>query len=118
MARSLAVEATSFWLIVSAILIAAPFDPADLILTLSALITAAVYVVVAYICWSLRRWGFIAAIILALFTTIGGIAFGFTQEANTFEVLSASGWLVVPQLILIFFSQRAYREMGEKRSLT
>lgn len=110
--KSLPVEGTVFWLLVSAILIAVSSDPAMILEAASGLVTAVIYVIVAYVCSNLRRWGFIAAIILALFVTVGGIAFplqgGFVT--SVFDAISVGAILIVPQLFLIFFSYRAYRE--------
>lgn len=110
--RSLAVESTIFWLVVSAILIVASSDLTMITEAASGVVTAVVYLVVAYLCWNQRKWSFVGAIALALFVTVGGVAFpilaGLTN--SVFGALSSGAIILVPQFLLIFFSYRAYRE--------
>lgn len=119
--KSFAVKGTVFWLVASAALISflvsVPDSPAaaEFYIKVSGLVISAVYVVVAYACWKLRRWGFIAAIILSLFIAVGSIAGGFYYSATVTQVFPGesmvwAGFVLVPQTILIFFSYRAYRE--------
>ncbi len=112
--RSFAVEGTVFWLVVTTFTIIASIDLNDALLLASSLATAVIYLIVAYACWNPRRWSFIAAIVLGLFTALGSVAFdlstGFASSA--FEALSNGAFLIVPQLILILFSLRAYRELA------
>jgi hypothetical protein len=118
--RSYAVEGTVFWLVVSAIIMtASAYDAEQLGLVAAAAGVAIVYLVVAYACWNLKKWGFIAAIALALFTAVSNITFGsffFAEEVPSdwlFVTFVNGGFLMVPQYILMFFSFRAYRELGQ-----
>lgn len=109
--KSFAVEGTVFWLVVSAIFIAASIDPTVTWEAASGLVTAGVYLVIAYACWKPRKWAFVAATAIALFTTVGSLALSFSfGTTSIFKALSESAFLVVPQLMLILFSLRAYRE--------
>ena len=112
--KSFAVEGTVFWLIVNTIIVIVTIDPADISLLASALVFAVLYLILAYVCWTQKRWGFIVAIVLAVIAAVGSVAFdlstGFASSA--FEALSNGAFLIVPQLILILFSLRAYRELA------
>ena len=113
MTSNVSVQGTVFWLIVSAILIVGCSIAMDMMMLAVGLITAVVYLIVGVFAWKEKRWSFIAAILLALYTT-GNVVFlqfslpsGFITT-DAFEILSALGFILIPQLLLIFYSLRAY----------
>lgn len=107
--RSFAAVGAVFLLGVSAVLVLAfLFVPEVGDLFAPTLVTAAVYLAVAYACWGLRRWGFIAAMILAPFTVLLTIVLFLAFGSWSVESVL---WIVL-QLTLILFSFRAYRELG------
>ena len=118
--KSLVVEAVVFWLLVNAIIIVGSSLGGDIIFLSSAVITALFYLIVAYMCWNLKRWSFAASIILGLFTITGTIVFTLFENISPitggpiiggFEVLFGQGFIIVPHLIQIFYSLRSYFEL-------
>ena len=126
MTSNVSVQGTVFWLIVSAILIVGCSIAMDMMMLAVGLITAVVYLIVGVFAWKEKRWSFIAAILLALYTIAGNVVFlqlnyashlvtflisslpsGFITT-DAFEILSALGFILIPQLLLIFYSLRAY----------
>jgi hypothetical protein len=124
--KSFAVEGTSFWLVVSAILLGASAYGSEATLAAAALGIAVVYAVAAYFAWNGAKWAFAFAVALAVFTLIANVFFGVlravinlsvygTVEGLTdsgFAILSPIAWLMIPQFLLIFYSWRAYRELA------
>lgn len=111
--KSLAVEGTAFWLVVSAILTGGSAYGAPLDLAALALGFAVVYLIAAYFAWNHKRWAFVLAIVLALVALVGNVIFGGPEGLATvtgFEILAAGAWLSIPQFLVIFYSLRAYRE--------
>ncbi len=102
--RSLAVEGTVGFLVVSAI-ISAPltYYPGSQFL-LVGILFAVTYAVIAYVCWKQIPAGFIAAIILALFAAASAVGISGLRYAG-------DELLVVVQLLIVFFSYRGYREV-------
>ncbi|MFQ5871497.1 MAG: hypothetical protein ACE5IB_05010 [Candidatus Geothermarchaeales archaeon] len=111
--KSYAVEGTVFWLVVSAIVMTvSSYSPEELTYFATAVPVVVLYLLVAYVCWDLRRWGFAAAIILALFTTLATFAFVPQEEQAIWQTFVDGAFLMVPQYILIFYAFRAYRELA------
>jgi len=111
MTSSPSVQGTVFWLIVSAILIVGSSIAIDMTMLAAAIVTAAVYLIVGFFSWKEKRWSFIAAILLALFTIAGNVVFSGFITTDAFEILSSSGFIMIPQLLLIFYSFRAYTDV-------
>jgi hypothetical protein len=107
--RSLAVEGTFFFLIVSAIanipLVYFPGSPSFLILT--GIAFTIIDFVIAYFCWQLKAWSFIIAIVLALFVITSAVIISGLQYPG-------DELLVIVQSLIIFFSSRGYREIRKK----
>ncbi len=117
--RSVSVEATSFWLVLGAITIAAVSitnigTENELVIASAGFAMAAVYLVLAYFSWKEKRWSFLVAFVLAIVNIAGMVAFTPTEGAATATVLQAvmGVFTLVPQLLLLFYSMRAYRELA------
>ncbi len=110
--RSVSVEATSFWLVLGAIAIAAISTQNDLVIMSSGFAMAAVYLVLAYFCWNEKRWAFLIAFVLAIVNVAGTVAFTPTEGAATALQAVVGVFILVPQLLLLFYSMRAYRELA------
>jgi hypothetical protein len=104
-AKSFAGEGTVYWLIVTAILLGyltVAVALASGILYFSFTLTlAAAELVLAYACWTLRRWGFLASTLSAI--VIAGLAFGILYSP-------IGDLLLLLQLQIILFAYRAHRE--------
>ena len=107
--RSLDVEATIFWLVVSGVITASlaagiyvdvPGFLGPLYFTITVSLTA-LYFGLAYACWSMRRWAFTASIIYGL-----AVAGAFSGIIDT----SVGALLILLQLQVVFFAYRAYKE--------
>ena len=107
--RSLAVEATIFWLFVSGVITASLaagiyvdvpgfLGPPYFIITIS---LTTLYFVLAYACWSIRRWAFTASMIYGL-----AVTGAFSGIIDT----SIGALLILLQLQVVFFAYRAYKE--------
>ncbi len=107
--RSLAVEATIFWLVVSGVITASLaagiyvdvpgfLGPPYFIITIS---LTALYFAFAYTCFAMRRWGFTGSIIYGL-----AVAGAFSGIIDT----SIGALLILIQLQIVFFAYRAYKE--------
>ncbi len=105
-ARSFAEEGTVYWLIVSAILLGyltiAVAVAAGILYFASTLALAVVEVVLAYACWTLKKWGFLASTLSAI--VIAGLAFGILYSP-------IGDLLLLLQLQIVFFAFRAHREL-------
>jgi len=107
--KSLAVEATVFWLVVSGVITASLaagiyvdvpgfLGPPYFIITVS---LTALHFGLAYASWSMRRWAFTASIIYGL-----AVAGAFSGIIDT----SIGALLILLQLQIVFFAYRAYKE--------
>ncbi|MFQ5871361.1 MAG: hypothetical protein ACE5IB_04295 [Candidatus Geothermarchaeales archaeon] len=107
--RSFAVEGTVFLLAVSALsgvgiayYPGSPFSTPAFFLVPVAI--AVIHIVVAYFCWNLSSWSFIAAMALALFV-------GATDVVYSNLRYPGDELLVILQVLIILFSYRGYREI-------
>ena len=104
-AQSFAGEGTVYWLIVSAILLSyltVAVALASGILYFSFTLTLAIVeLVLAYACWTLRKWGFLASTLSAI--VVAGLAFGILYSP-------IGDLLLLLQLQVILFAYRAHRE--------
>jgi len=101
--RSFAVEATAYWLIISTILLVylTVAVSAGLLYFAFALILAVAEAVLAYACWTLRKWGFLASTLSAI--VVAGLAFGILYSP-------IGDLLLLLQLQVVLFAYRAHRE--------
>ncbi|TMI26193.1 hypothetical protein E6H19_10485 [Candidatus Bathyarchaeota archaeon] len=104
-AKSFAGEGTVYWLIVTTILLSyltVAVALASGILYFSFTLTLAVVeLVLAYACWILRKWGFLASTVSAI--VVAGLAFGILYSP-------IGDLLLLLQLQVVLFAYRAYRE--------
>jgi hypothetical protein len=105
-AKSFVEEGTVFWLIASAILLAyvsvAIGVAAGILYFGFALALALVELVLAYACWTRRKWGFLASTLSAI--VVAGLAFGILYSP-------VGDLLLLLQLQVALFSYRADREL-------
>jgi len=103
-ATSFAEEGTVYWLIVSAILLGyltiAVAVAAGILYLGFALALAVVEAFLAYACWTLRKWGFLASTLSAI--VVAGLAFGILYSP-------IGDLLLLLQLQVVLFAYRAYR---------
>jgi hypothetical protein len=104
-ARSFAGEGTVYWLIVNAILliyltVAVAVAAGTLYFAFTIALTI-VEAVLAYACWTLKKWGFLASTLIAI--VIAGLAFGILYSP-------VGDLLLLLQLQIVFFAYRAHRE--------
>jgi hypothetical protein len=104
-ARSFAGEGTVYWLLVSAILLAyltvAVAAAAGLPYFAFTLALAIAELVLAYACWTLKTWGFLASTLSAII--VAGLAFGILYSP-------VGDLLLLLQLQVVLFGYRAHRE--------
>ena len=104
-ATSFAGEGTVYWLIVSAILLGyltvAVAVAAGILYLGFALALAVVEALLAYACWTLKKWGFLASTLSAI--VVAGLAFGILYSP-------IGDLLLLLQLQVVLFAYRAYRE--------
>ncbi len=104
-ATSFAEEGTVYWLIVSAILLGyltvAVAVAAGILYLGFALALAVVEAVLAYACWTLKKWGFLASILSSII--VAGLAFGILYSP-------IGDLLLLLQLQVVLFAYRAHRE--------
>ncbi len=104
-ATSFAEEGTVYWLIVSAILLGyltvAVAVAAGILYLGFALALAVVEALLAYACWTLKKWGFLASTLSAI--VVAGLAFGILYSP-------IGDLLLLLQLQVVLFAYRAYRE--------
>jgi hypothetical protein len=104
-ATSFAEEGTVYWLIVSALLLGyltvAVAVAAGILYFGLALALAVVEVVLAYACWTLKKWGFLASTLSAI--VVAGLGFGILYSP-------VGDLLLLLQLQVVFFAYRAHRE--------
>ena len=98
-------EGTVYWLLVSAILLGyvgvAIGVAAGILYFGFALALAIVELVLAYACWTRRKWGFLASASSAI--VVAGLAFGILYSP-------VGDLLLLLQLQVVLFAYRAYRE--------
>ena len=106
-ATSFAGEGTVYWLIVNTILLVyltlAVAVAAGILYFAFTLALAAVEAALAYACWTLKKWGFLASTLSAI--VVAGLAFGILYSP-------IGDLLLLLQLQVVFFAYRAYRETG------
>jgi hypothetical protein len=110
--RSFAVEGTVFWLIVVvAVEITAGTTPGGALGFVFALVNA----VVAWLCWTRKKFAFLIATVLSLLTVVGAYPFPFRGVDSAFDA-EVEGLLIVGSLLVALFAFRAYREvrLGER----
>lgn len=104
-ARSFAGEGTVYWLIVSALLLGyltlAVALAVGIFYFAFTLALAVVELVLAYACWTLREWGFLASTLSAII--VAGLAFGILYSP-------VGDLLLLLQLQVALFAYRAHRE--------
>ncbi len=105
LARSFAGEGTVYWLLVSAILLGyltvVVAVAAGVFYFAFTLALAVVELVLAYACWTLRAWGFLASTLSAI--VVAGLAFGILYSP-------VGALLLFLQLQVVLFAYRAHRE--------
>ena len=108
-ATSFVEEATVYWLIVSAVLLGylavAVALAAGIPYFAFTLTLAAVELLLAYVCWTLRKWGFLASTLSAI--VVAGLAFGILYSP-------IGDLLLLLQLQVVLFAYRAHREAKQK----
>ncbi len=104
-AKTFAAEGTVYWLLVSAILLVylafAVAVAAGTLYFAFTLVLAILEAVLAYACWTLRKWGFLASTISAI--VVAGLAFGILYSP-------IGDLLLLLQLQVVLFAYRAHRE--------
>ena len=104
-AKTFAAEGTVYWLLVSAILLVyltfAVAAAAGTLYFAFTLVLSIVEAALAYACWTLKKWGFLASTLTAI--TVSGLAFGILYSP-------VGDLLLLFQLQIIFFAYRAHRE--------
>ena len=104
-------EGTVYWLIVTAILLGyltVAVALASGILYFSfTLILAVVELVLAYACWTMKKWGFLASTLSAI--VVAGLAFGILYSP-------IGDLLLLLQLQVVLFAYRAHREPRQLKS--
>ncbi len=94
-----------YWLIVSAILLGyltvAVAVAAGILYLGFALALAVVEALLAYACWTMKKWGFLASTLSSI--VVAGLAFGILYSP-------IGDLLLLLQLQVILFGYRAYRE--------
>jgi len=110
-ATSFAEEGTVYWLIVSAILLGyltvAVAVAAGILYLGFTLALAIVEAVLAYACWTLKKWSFLASTLTAI--VVAGLAFGILCSP-------IGDLLLLLQLQIVFFAYRAHRQPRQVRS--
>ena len=104
-AKTFAAEGTVYWLLVSAILLVyltfAVAAAAGTLYFAFTLVLGIVEAALAYACWTLKKWGFLASTLTAI--AVSGLAFGILYSP-------IGDLLLLFQLQIIFFAYRAHRE--------
>ncbi len=110
-AKSFAGEGTVYWLTVSTILLGyltvSVAVAAGIIFFAFTLALAVMEAVLAYACWTLKNWGFLASTSSAII--IAGLAFGILYSP-------VGDLLLLLQLQVVLFAYRAHREPRQLRS--
>src|SRR5712692_855300 len=110
-AKTFAAEGAVYWLLVSAILLVyltfAVAVAAGTLYFAFTLALAIVEAVLAYACWTLKKWSFLASTLTAI--VIAGLAFGILYSP-------VGDLLLLLQLQIVFFAYRAHREPRQVRS--
>jgi hypothetical protein len=105
-AKSFAGEGTVYWLIVTAILLSyltvAVALASGLLYFSFTLALAVLELALAYTCWTLRKWGFLASTLSAI--VVAGLAFGILYSP-------IGDLLLLLQLQVVLFAYRAHREI-------
>ena len=104
-AKTFAAEGTVYWLLVNAILLVyltfAVAVAAGSLYIAFTLALAVVEAVLAYACWTLKKWGFLASTLSAI--VVAGLAFGILYSP-------IGDLLLLLQLQVVLFAYRAHRE--------
>jgi len=104
-AKTFAAEGTVYWLLVSAIILVyltfAVAVAAGTLYFAFTLALAIVEAVLAYACWTLKKWSFLASALIAI--AISGLAFGILYSP-------VGSLLLLLQLQVVLFAYRAHRE--------
>ena len=118
--KSLAVEATVYWIAILVILIGGEFIAVLLNATPAstmgpqAPVIAIVWAVIGYFCWRLKRWAFLLA---AVAMPVGILGTYITlHPATLYDFLSREAYRILPHLFVIFYSYRAYRDLAPGES--
>ncbi len=123
--RSLALEATVFWLIVGAInalidFISAsgtPFFASLPIAETAELFTGIIYIMLAYAIFRMERWALLGAIIIPLIIAVGTLVSLDRSALAIYSQFSRNSFIILNQLLIIFFAYRAYRETAQNQFL-
>jgi len=104
-AKTFAAEGTVYWLLVNAILLVyltfAVAVAAGSVYIAFTIALAVVEAVLAYACWILKKWGFLASTLSAI--VVAGLAFGILYSP-------IGDLLLLLQLQVVLFASRAHRE--------
>src|SRR2546427_9761667 len=105
-ANSFVEEGTVYWLIVSAILLGyltvAVALAAGILYFSFTVILAVVELVLAYACWTMKKWGFLASTLSAI--VVAGLAFGIIYSP-------VGDLLLLLQLQVLLLPYRVHREL-------
>ena len=102
-------EGTVFWLIVVA---AVEVTAGTISGGLLGIDFAFLNLVLAWLCWTKKKFAFLIAFVLALLTIIGAYPFPFRKVGNPFDA-EIEGLLIIVSLMVVLFGFRAYREKGQ-----
>jgi uncharacterized membrane protein len=121
--RSFAVEGTVFWLVVVAVVeitvsttpakYSAPTTPSQY--AVAGIILGVLSLVMAYFCWTNRKFSFLAAVALALITAVG--AYPYPQPFRTVDTpfgAEVDSLVILGSLLVALFGIRAYREASHQ----
>jgi hypothetical protein len=109
------VEAAVFWLVAISVieLVARPTSQTPEVAVYAAVVLGAVGLVLAYFCWKLESWVFIAAIILSIFLVLVAFPESPGNEATPYGAF-IDAMLITSVLWIAFLSYRSFREVRVK----
>jgi hypothetical protein len=108
--KSLAVEGTVFWLVVSAFVELGAIAGSSSHVTEGSVVVV-LDLIVAYLCWNGRKSGFVSTIVLGLLVAIIAFPFLFGGEQTPFGAL-IDALVILSALMTVFFGYRALREIS------
>jgi hypothetical protein len=113
--RSFAIEGTVFWLVFVAVVEVSASVSASF--AVEGLVVAGLNTVLAYLCWTGRKWSYVGASVIALLTAVGAYTFPpqIRSVGTPFQAATDS-LLVVGSLLVFLFAYRAYRELGATKA--
>lgn len=107
--RSFPAEGIVFWLVVvAAVEITAGATPGGFL----GFVFAFVNLVLAWLCWTRKKFALLIAVALASLTVVGAYPFPFRSVGSQFDA-EIETLLILGSLLVVLFGFRAYREMGQ-----